>query len=209
MNFLFGSDPKMKAFNPQALSSLMQLLQSGGLLNNPLYGEGSNYLQNILSNAPGAFEAFEAPYLQQFNQQVVPGIAERFAGLGTGGSALSSSGLNQSLARAGENLSTNLAGLRSGLQMQALPQALQYAQQPVQNQFAAATSIPNQYYEKPGSEGLLGGLLSAFGTAGGSALGGPFGAAIGSGLGNGIGSFFGGSSQRANPNIMQMARGTF
>jgi hypothetical protein len=154
-----------KPFNKQSLSSLQNILNGGGLQNNSLFGTGSSYLQNLLSNAPGAFSAFEAPFLQNFEQNIAPGIAERFAGSGTGAGALSSSGFQNSLAQAGRNLQTDLAGLRSGLQMQALPQALQYAQQPISNIYNAANAIPNQYYELPPSGNFLSSILPGLGQA--------------------------------------------
>lgn len=162
-DFFTGSQGKMKPFNKQALQQLMQLIQNGGGLNqSSLYGSGSNFLQSILSNQPGAFESFEAPYKEQFEQQTVPMIAERFAGMGTGGGASSSSGLQQALAQAGKGLSTNLAALRGGLQMQAAPQALAYSQQPIQNLLQALGLIPGQYYEQPGQGGFLQGGLNSF-----------------------------------------------
>jgi|GEM_PF-6905724 hypothetical protein len=154
-DFLFGTESEMNPYNQDSLSSLQELLQGGGLQGNDLYGSGQSYLQNLLNGSPQAFQNFEAPYLQNFQQNIAPGIAERFAGAGTGGGAMSSSGLNQALAQAGRSLQTDLAGLRSGLQMQALPQALNYAQQPIQNRLNAASQIPGQYYERPGQPGFL------------------------------------------------------
>lgn len=188
-DFLFGTQSKMKNFNKQSVGSLEQLLQGGGLENSPLFGAGTNFLQNLLSNSPDAFSAFEAPYLQRFEQQIIPGIAERFAGMGTGAGAGSSSSLNQALGQAGRNLQTDLAGLRSGLQMQALPQAFQYAQGPLQNILAAAGLIPGQYYERPGQGGFVQGISNAFAQGAGQGLtGGGL-----SGLGS-LGNLFGGSS---------------
>jgi hypothetical protein len=96
----------------------------------PLYNSGLQYLMQILGGGEEGFKNFEAPFMRQFNEQTIPGIAERFAGAG----AQSSSAFQQALGQAGAGLSENLAALRSGLQMQALPTALQYAQQPFENQ---------------------------------------------------------------------------
>lgn len=165
--------PTMAPYQERAFQNSVQ----NPIQNSPLYGSGSNYLQNLLSGNPEAFKNFEAPYLQQFNQQIVPGIAERFAGMGTGAGAGSSSGLNNSLAQAGQNLQTNLAGLRSGLQMQALPQALGYAQQPYSNTLAQSQVSPFAYGMEQGSPGLLpglfGGIGGGMGAGAGMAAGGP------------------------------------
>lgn len=170
-DFLFGSESKMKKFNPQSLQALLKFLQGGGLENNQLYGAGSNYIQNLLSNDPSAFQAFEQPYLDKFNQQIVPGIAERFAGMGTGAGGLNSSGFQQTLAQAGRGLQTDLAAMRGNMQLQALPQAYQYAQGPLQNILSAAGMVPQQYYEKPGQPGLVQGGLNSFLSGFGSSFG--------------------------------------
>lgn len=152
--FFFGQKSKMKPFNKEALQALLDMLKGPGVAGSPLFQSGSSFLQNLLSGSPEAFQGFEAPFMQNFEQNIVPTIAERFAGAGTGG-ALSSSGLNQALAQAGRNLQTDLAGLRSNLQFQALPQALGFAQQPFSNRFGIAQAIPGQYFERPGQPGFL------------------------------------------------------
>lgn len=129
------------------------------ITNDPLYQSGSNFLQQLLGGGPNAFADFEAPYLQQFNQQIVPGIAERFAGVGAG----SSSGLNQALSSAASGLQNQLAGLHGQLKMQALPQALQYAQQPYSNLATGMGFNPYEFMEQPGGAGLLHHLAQGLG----------------------------------------------
>lgn len=126
-NKLSTLDKGQKNLLQQLLGSLQG--QSSNIQQSPLFQQGSSYLQNLLSGSPEATAAFEAPYMRQFNEQIVPGLAERFSGLG----AQSSSAFNQALSSAGAGLSENLASLRGQLQMGALPQALNYAQQPVSN----------------------------------------------------------------------------
>jgi|GEM_PF-991018 hypothetical protein len=110
------------------------LYESGGGLNqNPLYQQGQDYLSRILGNNQQAYEDFEAPYMQNFNERIAPGIAERFAGMGTGAGALNSSAFQQTLAHAGRGLQSDLAQMRAGLQQNAANQSLQYAQQPISN----------------------------------------------------------------------------
>lgn len=184
--FLFGKSDKTKSLNvltPEQKRALSEYF-SQGIDKNPLYSSGSSYLQGLLSNSPDAFSAFEAPYFQNFEQNIIPSIAERFAGMGTGAGASSSSALYNSLAQAGRSLQTDLAGLRSGLQMQALPQALGYAQQPYSNKLAGigARGFENVY--QPGSTGLLGGITSGLA----SGLGSGFGLAGAGSLFNSFGS---------------------
>jgi hypothetical protein len=77
---------------------------------------GMQTLSDILSNKPGATEAFERPYISQFYGSTVPKIAEQFTGLGAQGS----SAFGQQMGAAGAGLQEQLAALRGGLQQQAL-----------------------------------------------------------------------------------------
>lgn len=155
---------------------------------NQTYQAGNSYLQNLLSNSPNAYAASEAPYLQQFQQQVIPQIAERFAGMGTGAGGLNSSALNQTLAQAGSGLQNQLAALRQQMQGQAAGQGLQYSQQPISNLQTGLGLRPFENIYKPPTTGIGQSLLGgAAGAAAGFAIGGPAGAAYGGfkGLGKG------------------------
>lgn len=163
--------------NPQQSQILQQLLgsmsgQSGNIQQNPLYQSGQSYLQGILG---GDTEKFEKPLMRQFNEQIVPGIAERFSSMGSG--AQSSSAFQQALGGAGADLSERLGALRGGLQGQAANQGLAYAQQPVSNlqnilgmQTQAFT--PKQMgFGKQALLGLAGGAGQGLGMLGGTAGG--------------------------------------
>lgn len=179
--FWLGSKDKVRqnTLKTKTQNKKLEDYLNKGIETSPLYGAGSDFLQSLLGGGPNAFSQFEAPYLQQFQQQIAPGIAERFTGMGTGGGAQSSSALNQALASAGGNLQNQLASLHGGLQMQALPQALAYAQQPYTNtlQGIGINTFENTY--QPGSTGFLGetvkgamgGLSQGFGQYGGNFLG--------------------------------------
>lgn len=163
-----------KGLLQQLLGSLQG--QSTNIQQSPLFQQGSSFLQNLLSGNQEATAAFEAPYMRQFQEQILPMIAERFSGLG----AQSSSAFNQALGSAGAGLSESLAALRGQLQLGALPQALGYAQQPISNlqgfsQLGLGTSTkafaPKQ---QPFWQQLLLGLSGGAGQAAG-AIGGAYG----------------------------------
>jgi hypothetical protein len=97
----------------------------------PLYKQSQNYISQLLTPGSEAQRAFEAPAMRQFNEQIVPGIAERFSGLG----AQSSSAFGQTMGQAGSSLSERLASMRQSLAMGALPQAFSMAQAPSQQNF--------------------------------------------------------------------------
>lgn len=160
-------------YTPQQTSALNQLLgnlqQMGG--ENGNYQAAQSYLGSLLSRDPQVYDRFAAPYLQQFEQETIPKLAERFAGLGAMGGGLSSSGFAQALGGAGAGLQSNLANLFANLQ------------------YGAAGDISNQYnqlanlglgqrtfenFYQPGSAGLAGQLagsgLGALGSLGEASL---------------------------------------
>lgn len=144
-------------------------LQQGG------YGDAMSLLQQYLNPQSDIYKNFEAPYMQQFEQQTVPGLAEKFAGLGAMGGGLSSSGFGQALGAAGANLQTQLAQMKQQYQRQSIQDLLgQYNQ--LANRGLNARSFENVY--DPGTQGQLGfggNLLNAGLTGAATAFGGPFG----------------------------------
>jgi hypothetical protein len=188
--------PTIAPYQERALQGAVE----NPIQNSPLYGGVSDFLQKIYSGDPSAFEAFEAPALRQFNEQLIPQLAERFTGAGTGAGAINSSAFQNQATHAATDLSERLAAMRANIQQQSLYPALAYAQQPYQNALSQAQIHPFGYAHQPGSTGLFGNLLS--GLAGGASQG--FGLGGGSALFNtisGLGGFgqagsgFGGPSQ--------------
>jgi hypothetical protein len=183
--WLFGSKDKFKklptgtqqqqGLHNSILGQAMNMQGQGGG-----YDLANQYFNSLLGgNQQQAFDQFSAPYLQQFQEQMLPQIAERFAGAG----ALSSSGFGQALGGAASGLQSQLAQLFSQLQQQAAGQ--QYGQY---NQLAS-TGLgyqPFAYQQKPGSAGFFAPMLGAAATA----LGGPIGGALGQGIGGSISSLF-------------------
>lgn len=152
----------------QGLEGIMEDIKGmkGGaqdITQNAGYGQGMDWLMSMF-NDPEFFNQFEAPLQRQFQEQTVPDLANRFASMGSGG-ALGSTGFRNQLAREGSNLSTNIAALRGGMQQQAVPQLLQYAQQPFNNllqlQNLAYGHPMNTQYQPP-SMGATGALSAPF-----------------------------------------------
>lgn len=163
--FLFGQDPSMDKFdtmNPQQqqlLNQMLQMLGGGGGLGQG-YGQSIDYLKQLMDPSSEAVSQFTQPYMDQFNQQTVPMLAERFAGAGGGmGGGLSSSGFGQSLSAAGGALQNQLAALKAGLGQQA---AGQLQQQYGQLTGQALGAQPFGYQYNPGSQGFLGNLLKMY-----------------------------------------------
>ncbi len=178
LDFLFGKKEKkeqLPTISPEQQTLLKQLLQSINpqqldIGRQPSFQAGENFLQQLLG---GDTSEFEDPLMRQFQEQIIPGLAERFSGAGAG--AQSSSAFQQALGGAGADLTERLASLRGQLKMQALPQALGYAQAPGQRGLQQAQlGLGTQSFEnlfRPRTQGLLGSLLGGAGAGFGSGLG--------------------------------------
>ncbi len=122
---------QQKKFMKGGLNSLDQ--QNPDITQNQNYQEGSDWLSQLF-NDPDFFKNFEAPLQRQFEEETIPGLANRFASMGSGGS-LGSTGFRNQLGREGSKLHEMIASLRGGMQQQGVNQSLQYAQQPASNYF--------------------------------------------------------------------------
>lgn len=156
MDFLFGQKggfEQTPSMNPQQLQLLQQLL--GGL--GGASQQGMGFLQNLLS---GDTSQFEAPLMRQFSEQTIPGIAERFTGMGAG--AQGSSAFGQQMGAAGAGLTEQLGALRGGLQMQGLGQL-----RGLLGMGLGARPFESIY--RPASTGFLGAMAPGIGQGIGSA----------------------------------------
>lgn len=103
-NFMFGRKPRteqMPLYTPQGQESLNWLMSQGR------------------QNAD--FGGIEDRYKKQFNEETIPGLAERFSAMGGG---QRSSAFQGALGRAGSDLNSQLAALRSQYGMQQLGMGL-------------------------------------------------------------------------------------
>lgn len=161
--FFTGKPDKMRnipLLSPEQLEGLNNLFgainpQIGGIFGgmgqditqNQQFQQGAGTLSSLLQDFDPAAttQAFQQsvadPARQAFQEQTVPGIAERFAGVG----ATNSSGFNRALLNEAGNLESSLAGTLSqallqgqqgqqALQSQGVSQAMQFAQLPQASQ---------------------------------------------------------------------------
>lgn len=146
-------------------------------------------LQQLLGQArgaPGAFQASEQQAMDQFNQQIAPGIAQRYAGSGISGS----SGMQNALAGAGGNLAQSLQSQRQELMQRSMQDVLRlgellFSQPDLENYFRPKEQ-GFDWTKKfgGGAKGALGGAAT------GASIGSIFpgiGTAVGAGVGAGIG----------------------
>ena len=117
-----GKKDKLKKIDTMTKEQKQLLNQLTQLLSGPL-GQANQqalaYQQDLLDPSSEAYDRFAQPYLDQFNEQTIPQLGERFAGAGANSGALSSSGFGQSLSAAGASLSNQLAAMKQGLMSQA------------------------------------------------------------------------------------------
>lgn len=105
---LFGSPSRFEQVNTLAPWQ-QQALQGLGQRALP---QAMAYYQNLLNPSAQAYQDFAGPALQQYQQEIVPGIAGRFAG----GNAMRSSAFNDAIGRSARDLATQLNAQRAGMQ---------------------------------------------------------------------------------------------
>lgn len=180
MSWFGGTQDKIKTLSTKTAGQqgLMEMLQNflgGGGGDMP----GMGYLQGILGDDPNLMSQYEKPMMRQFNEQVVPGMAERFSGSGMG--SRNSSAFQNQMGQAGQRLSEGLGAQRAQLKQGAMNQILQMlgiSQDPSQeNMFVAGQ-------EGMGSS-LFQGLGQGLAQAGGASM---FGGMPGLNFGGGSGS---------------------
>ena len=181
-NFLTGTPGKMRqvsTLRPEQEGLYNQLQQAGqGAGAGGSFGTSADYYRNLLSDDSQDYNDFAAPAMRQYNQDIVPGISEQFAGMGSGG--LSSSGFRNAQVQGATDLSERLGAIRAQLR--------QSGAQGLQNIGQAGLQNFSQMYQQPGTPGFLDYASSALGN--GIAQG------VGTGVGNKVASWFGGGGNQ-------------
>lgn len=196
-SFLAGSPEtreNVSSLRPEQEPLYNQAVQAGlGQGAGGAFGQSADYYRGLLSDDSADYNAFAAPALRQYSQDIVPALSEQFAGMGAGG--LSSSGFRNAQIQGATDLAERLGQIRANLR-QAGAQGLQHA-----GQFGLQNYSQNMTTQ-PGTQGFLSqiapGVGTGIGTLIGGALGGPPGAAAGglagSAGGNALSSWFGNTS---------------
>ena len=148
------------------------------------FGAAGDYYRDLLSDDSSTFNAMQAPEQRRFNEQIIPDLAEQFAGMGSG--ALSSSGFRNAAVNAGTDLSERLGAIRAQLRQQGAQGLMGLGQQGLQ-QFS------ENVYDKA-KPGMLDTLSSGLGAAAGSFFG-PAGTAFGGALGKMAGNWISGKGK--------------
>lgn len=167
-NFLTGTPEKrenVSTLRPEQEPLLQQGINAGmGTGAGGAFGESADYYRNNLSDNPADLAAYAAPALRQYNEEIVPGLSEQFAGMGAGG--LSSSGFRNAQIQGATDLSERIGQIRANLRQQSA-QGLQNI-----GQIGLGNYSQNMVTEQ-GTQGLLPQVAPAIGTAAATYWGGP------------------------------------
>jgi hypothetical protein len=128
--FMFGTPEKnyqQSLLEPGQQPLKNQLFAASQKGQGGAFGQAGDYYGDLLSNDSEDFNAFAAPEMRRFNEQIVPGLAEQFAGMGSG--ALSSSGFRNAAVSAGTDLSERLGAIRANLRSQGAQGLMNLGQQ--------------------------------------------------------------------------------
>lgn len=197
---LFGGTPEKRenvsTLRPEQEGLYRQLVNAGiGQGAGGAFGSSADYYRNLLGDNSADFQAFAAPQLRQYSQDIVPGLAEQFAQGGGGQGSFSSSGFRNAQIQGATDLAERLGAIRANLR-QAGASGLQNIGQ------LGLQPYSQNMVTQQGSPGLLSNLAPAIGTGLGAAFGGPAGAGFGGGLGSMAGNWlkntFGGSNVGKN-----------
>lgn len=80
------------------------------------FGDAADFYRDLIDPNSQTAQMMFAPEMRRFNEEIIPGISEQFAGMGAGG--LSSSGFRNSAINAGTDLSERLGAIRANLRAQ-------------------------------------------------------------------------------------------
>lgn len=128
------------------------------------FGQAADYNRDILDNNSETINQLNAPELRRFNQEIIPGLAEQFAGMGSGG--LSSSGFRNAAVNAGVDLSERLGAIRANLRNQSAQNLQNLGQQGLGNY--------TENIHRPGTPGFLDTFAKGAGETLGKAAGAYF-----------------------------------
>jgi len=205
--FLTGTPEKHKrvsTLRPEQ-EPLYQQLQNANMQQGAggSFGAAADYYRDLLSDDSQTAQSMFAPEQRRFNEDIIPGLSEQFAGMGAGG--LSSSGFRNAAVNAGTDLSERLGAIRAQLRQQGAAGLANLGGMGLQNYSQDVTT-------QPGTQGFLSQISPLAGAAAGAFLGGPSGAMMGYQLGNSLGGSQVGKNSSpygSNPSAQQMPQQNF
>lgn len=139
------------------------------------FGDAGKYYRDLLSDDSETFNAMMAPEMRRFSEETLPGLAEQFAGMGSGG--LSGSGFRNAGIQAGTDLQERLGSLRAQLRQQGAAGLMGLGQQAMQPTVENIYRKPQPgLFEQLAPMAVSGGMMAmGMPPMGGMGMGGGFG----------------------------------
>jgi len=129
------------------------------------FNDVGDYYRGNLSNDPQDMQAFAAPELRKFNEEIIPGLSNQFAGMGAGDSGLTGSSFRNAAVNAGTDLAERLGSIRANLRQQSAQGLQQLGEQGLK------PTVENIY--EPGTGGFGDMIAPAIGKAAAAFAGNP------------------------------------
>jgi hypothetical protein len=177
MSKFSGSASKLKTFETltkgqrSKLKDYIQAIHPGAfnVSKDKGFREAGHYYQDLMDPESKLNQKMQAPYLRQFEEEIVPKVSEGFAGA----DAMDSGAFNLAMSKEAGGLEERLAGLTEQNQLQGAQGAMEYGQiQPNLWQGLMNTGMRTSgfdYAYLPGKSGMLNPILSALGKGGAAA----------------------------------------
>lgn len=181
---LFGGSPEKRKNVSSLLPEQQDLYrQLQGAVTRPgsggAFGQSADYYRGLLGDENADIDAFSAPQMRQYYQDIVPNISEQFAGGGGGQGSFSSSGFRNAQVQGGVDLAERLGALRANLRNSGAQGLANLGSLGLQN-------FSQNMATRQGSPGLLSSIAPGIGQG------------LGAGIGNWFKNSFGGDNVGAN-----------
>lgn len=192
-SFLFGKSKPKAVTTPTLLPGQERLI--GGLTSQlqPVQSSGLQFLQSLIDQSPEALQAFQAPALRQFQEEILPGLSEQYNAAG----ALGGGNFRNAVLQQARQLSENLAAMRANLGLQAVGQSQGFYSPALSRAFETNFQAPRQ--------GFLPGFLQGIAPIAGAALA-PFTGGASLAIGSALGSLGGALGNRGGGMSGQVGR---
>ena len=159
-HFLFGRNEKNKQksyLTPEQQQTEQQLQQATQGRGAPgAFGESADYYRDILSQDPNMMQQLDAPEMNRFYNETIPGLSEQYGGLG-------GNSFQDGASHAGKSLSERLRAMRSGLRSNAASNLSSMGQ------FALQPRVENIH--RPETSGFFQNIAHGVGVGVGSGMG--------------------------------------
>jgi hypothetical protein len=153
-----SSDPRDDIYQQSTLSKSQRQMQkqlerairgpgAGGA-----FGESADYYRSLMAPNSETEQSLIAPEMRNYNENIIPGLGEQFAGMGAGN--LSSSGFQNASVGAGTDLAERLGAIRANLRQQGASGLANLGRQAMQPNVENVRNLPQPTFGENLAEGV-------------------------------------------------------